>query len=117
MAVEFYRTPTGWEIMLKATQILANSKIKVPNISHNAINTRHCMRFKTSFIHWLTSNFNQNFVCILDSTALAPYEVHHCLTYSIILGRGGLRETDVRISAKAIALPYRNVCSSLFIVT
>jgi len=34
MAVEFYRTPTGWEIVLKATLLQANNKIKVPNIPH-----------------------------------------------------------------------------------
>jgi hypothetical protein len=34
MAVEFYRAPIGWEIVLKATQLLANRKIKVINIPH-----------------------------------------------------------------------------------
>jgi hypothetical protein len=97
----------------------------------NAINTRHCMRFKTSFVRllflqptsprgifthiwslkwpWPKSNLNQNFVCILNTTAQAPHQV--------ILVTGGLRETNARISAKAIALPYWNVCSSLFIVS
>jgi len=104
-----------------------------------AVNTPHCMRFKTSFIRllflqptspigiftqfcslkwsWPKSNLNQNFVCILDSTALTPHQVHRCLTHFIIPVSGGLHETNVRIPAKAIALPYRNVCSSLFIVS
>jgi hypothetical protein len=33
MAVEFHTTPIGWKIV-KATQILANRKIKVLNIPH-----------------------------------------------------------------------------------
>jgi hypothetical protein len=31
---QFYRTPVGCEIELKAKQIMANHKIKVPNIPH-----------------------------------------------------------------------------------
>jgi hypothetical protein len=34
MTVEFNITPNGWEIVLKATQKLANRKIKVPSIQH-----------------------------------------------------------------------------------
>jgi hypothetical protein len=97
------------------------------------------MRFKTSFIRllflqptsprgifthfwslkwpWPKSNPKQNFVGIRDSTALAPHEVHRCLTHFIILVTGGLRETNVHKPAKAIALPYRNVCSPLFIIS
>ena len=63
------------------------------------------------------SNLNQNFVSFLDSTALTPHQIHHCLTFFVIQGKGGLRETNVRIPAKANALPYRNVRSSLFILS
>ena len=99
----------------------------------NAINIRHCMGFKTRFSRLPFFNLlllkaysptfgpssghgprvisTKNFVRILDSTTLAPHQVHRRLTHFIILVTGGLRETNIRITATTISRPYRNVRS------
>jgi hypothetical protein len=58
MAMEFYRTPIGLEIVLKATQIPANHKIKVTNIIHEELVCSTLLKYQTPPLHEIQPQFH-----------------------------------------------------------